>query len=285
MSDERPSCPRWAGPRSALRVVPAAVGTGFLVLAAAAWSIGPAAAASPAAPARPSARLAADPATTTTTVATTTTTVPPTTTTLPPTTTTSSTVPPTTTTRPPRTTTTRASTTTTTTAKPASSSQTPWGLIALIIVLVLAIVVVLLLMRGRRRKAREAEWRRMVVPALSDAQLARESLLSANAVSDDAEVRGAVSVQVERAGAALDGAARRPPDPAAGSLASSAAGSLRGLAFAVEADRLLRHGTAAPTGAQLAQADEARRARAAELNTALARLSARIGSGAGSSSG
>lgn len=130
----------------------------------------------------------------------------------------------------------------------------------------------------------EAEWRRLVVPAVSDAQLARESLLSGNAVSDDAEVRGAVAVQVERAAAALEGAARTPPDPAAGSLAGSAAGALRGLAFAVEADRLLRHGTAAPTGVQLAQADEARRARAAELNTSLARLSARIGTGAGPSS-
>jgi hypothetical protein len=155
----------------------------------------------------------------------------------------------------------------------------------LIIVLVVAILVVLLLMRSRRRKGVEAGWRRAIVPALGDAQLARESLLSGNAASEDPEVRGAVSVQVERAAAALEGAARQAPDPEAGSLSTSAAGSLRGLAFAVEADRLLRHGTAAPTGVQLAQADEARRARAAELNTALARLSARIGSRSGSSAG
>lgn len=226
---------------------------------------------------------AAQPTVVTTTTAPVTTSTTTSTTTLP---TTTTTVPVTTTSiAPAHTTTTRAPTTTSTT-KPAatSSSQTPWGLIVLIVVLVLAILLVLLLMAARRRKAREAAWRRDVVPALSDAQLARESLLSANATSEDAAVRGAVAVQADRAAAALDGAARRAPDPEAGSLATSAAGSLRGLAFAVEADRLLRQGSTAPTGVQLAQADEARRARTAELNAALARLSARIGSGAGSSS-
>ena len=52
-------------------------------------------------------------------------------------------------------------------------------------------------------------------------------------------------------------------------MATTAAGALRGLAFAIEADRLLRHGTAAPTGMQLAEADEARRARSTELSAAL----------------
>ncbi len=66
------------------------------------------------------------------------------------------------------------------------------------------------------------------------------------------------------------------PDPQAGTAASSLADGLRGLAFAIEADRLLRHGTSAPTGIQLAQADEARRARTVELDAALARLSARV---------
>jgi hypothetical protein len=204
----------------------------------------------------------------TTTLAPTTTTEPASTTTLAPTTTT---VAPTTST---------SSTTTTTTAPliaPAPSS-TPWGLIALIVVLVLAIVVVAVLLAARKRRGVEADWRRSVIPALSDAQLAREALLSGNAVSESAEVRAAVSVQVERAGVALDHAARSAPDPDAGTVASSAANSLRGLAFAIEADRLLRHGSASPTGEQLAQADQARRARTGELNTAVARLSTRIGS-------
>jgi hypothetical protein len=150
-------------------------------------------------------------------------------------------------------------------------------LIALIVVLVIAIVAVAILLRSRKRRGIESEWRKAVVPALSDAQLARESLLSGQAGSEDPELRGAVDVQVERAAVALERTVAVAPDPQAGSMASAAAGALRGLAFAIEADRLLRHEAPAPSGVQLAQADEARRARGSELGTALARLSTRIG--------
>jgi hypothetical protein len=224
------------------------------------------------------------PTTTTVVPVTTTTTVPPPTTAVPTTTTTAP--PPTTTatSRPPRTTTTSSATTssTTTTTAPlatAASSKTPWGLITLIVVLVIAIVGVVVLLRRRKKKLLESEWRRAVVPALSDAQLARDSLLSGNAMSDDPELRGAVTVQAERAAGALDRAASSAPDPQAGSQATSAAAALRGLAFAIEADRLLRQGSSAPTGTQLAEADEARRARTSELGAALVRLSTRVGSG------
>jgi hypothetical protein len=145
-----------------------------------------------------------------------------------------------------------------------------------VVVLVLAIGVLIVVWAARRRRGVEATWRRAVVPALSDAQLARASLLSENAVSADSEVRSAVAVQVERAAAALEHTVPTAPDPAAGQMASAAAAALRGLAFAVEADRLLRHGSAAPTGMQLAEADEARRARTGELSTALTRLSTRV---------
>ncbi len=203
-----------------------------------------------------------------------------TTTTTPPTTTTAST----TTTTPP-TTTTSSSTTTSTTLAPLiatnTSSKTPWALIIVIVVLVLAIGLIILLLAARKRRGVEASWRKAVIPALSDAQLARASLLSDNAVSEDAEVRAAVAVQVERAAVALDHTVRTAPDSEAGAMATTAAGALRGLAFAIEADRLLRHGTAAPTGMQLAEADEARRARSGELTTALVKLSSRIGSAPG----
>jgi hypothetical protein len=218
---------------------------------------------------------------TTTTDVNPTTTTPPTTTTTPPTTTSTST----TTTTPPTTTTSSSTTTTSTTLAPLiatdTSSKTPWALIIVIVVLVLAIGLVVLLLAARKRRGVEEAWRRAVVPALSDAQLARATLLSDNAVSDDAEVRGAVAIQVERAAMALDHTERSAPDPEAGAMATTASGALRGLAFAIEADRLLRHGTAAPTGMQLAQADEARRARSAELTSALVRLSTRIGSAPG----
>jgi hypothetical protein len=258
--------PRWLAVVSALLVT---TGGGALI------GMGPASAAGPAVPAQ----LVA--VTTTTAVTPTTDTSPTTTTTAPPTTTT--TVPPTTTTsRPERTTTTSSSTTTTTLAPTTTtSSKTPWALIIVIVVLVLAIVLVVLLLAARKRRAVEAAWRKAVVPALSDAQLARASLLSGNAVSDDAEVRGAVAVQVERAAVALEHTVATAPDAEAGGMATTAASALRGLAFAIEADRLLRQGTAAPSGMQLAEADEARRARSSELTSALVRLSARIGSAPG----
>jgi hypothetical protein len=216
-------------------------------------------------------------------VDTTTTTVPDTTTTtVAPTTTTSSST--TTTTTHPTTTTTSSSTTTsstTTTTAPLvttqhTSSSVPWVLIAVIVVVLLLIALVVALLVSRNRKSALDAWRRRTLPALSDAQLAREALLSPSARAEDAELRGAVSVQAERAAVALEQAASTAPDPAAGGSATTAAGALRGLAFAVEADRLLHHGAAAPTGVQLAQADEARRARDAELQGALARLRAHV---------
>jgi len=210
---------------------------------------------------------------TTTTVPVTTTTVPATTTTIPPTTTTR---PTTTTTRPSTTTTTVPASTTTTVPATTTSSKTPWGLIALVVVLVLAIVGVILLYVSRTKKSAVDAWRRRALPAVSDARLAREALLSPSAVSDDSELRAAIAVQVERASTALDQAGSTATDPAAGGSATTAAGALRGLAFAIEADRLLRNGAAAPTGTQLAQADQARRDRDAELQGALARLQAHV---------
>jgi hypothetical protein len=217
----------------------------------------------------------ADATSTTTEPPTTTTTVPPTTTTVPVTTTTE---PATTTTHAEHTTTTSVPTTTTTVPTTTTSSSTPWGLIVLIVVLVIAIVVVALLLRSRKKRAVESAWRHAVIPAVSDARLARESLHSGNAESEDPQVRASVEVQVERAATALDRAVPGAPDEQAGTMASTAAAALRNLAFAIEADRLLRHGTAPPSGAQLAQADEARRARGSELDTALARLSTRVSS-------
>jgi hypothetical protein len=207
------------------------------------------------------------PDTTTTTVApTTTTTVPVTTTTHPTTTTTSSstttTVAPTTTTTPP--------------LVDTKTTKVPWALIAVIVVVLLLIGLVIVLMVGRNKKSALDAWRRRALPALSDARLAREALLSPSAMSDDAELRSAVAVQADRAATALDQAASTSPDPTAGGSATTAAGALRGLAFAVEADRLLRNGAAAPSGAQLAEADAAHRDRDAELQGALARLQAHV---------
>ncbi|MGO9030016.1 MAG: hypothetical protein ACLQOZ_15485, partial [Acidimicrobiales bacterium] len=171
--------------------------------------------------------------------------------------------------------------TTTTTApliaKPAKGSSTPWGLIALAVVIVALIVLLLVLLRRRSARQAATEWHRAVAPALVDARLARESLLSANATSEDPQLRGAVEVQVDRAARALEHAATGAPDEVDQGITSSVASSLRGLAFAIEADRLLRQGVAPPTGVQLAQADEAKRGRLAEFDGAASRLAARVG--------
>ena len=210
---------------------------------------------------------------TTTTEPATTTTVPVTTTTVAPTTTSSSS---TTTTKP------KPSPVTTTT-KPNNSTSTPksvpWGLVAIVVVLLLLILAVVLFMQHRKKQAETVEWQDLTRRAVADVSLAREGLVSDNAFSPNAEVRAGISVQVERAAVGMERAAANAPELAAATAATNVATSLRGLGFAVEADRLMRQGTASPTGLQLAQADEAKRNRMSELNVALAQLNAYLTSG------
>ncbi len=235
------------------------------------------------------------PAIATTTVATATT-EPPTTTTRPSTTTTrdtpstASTVQSTTTTEtttasteaPTRTsesstTTTEPLTTTTvppTTATP--SSSTPWGWIIGAVVLALLVLALVLLLLARSRRAARAAWSRAARPALQQAISARELLLDLEARTTP-EGRESVDAQVDRASRALDDVVTSAPDDASRLAASTTASSLRGLMFAIEAERLLRSGGQAPTADQLAQADEAHRARSRELDAALDRLASQIG--------
>jgi hypothetical protein len=208
---------------------------------------------------------------------TTTTTAPVTTTTAAPTTTTT-TAPPTTTTTAPTTTTTRArpttttssstTTTTTTIAGKTSSSSKTWGWVLLAVVIALAVILVGLLIARTRRQGREVDWDRSVQPAVTAAELARELVLS-QTNNDDAQHRATVGVQVDDAVDGLERAAAAAPDEAHRALCMRCADSLRGLAFAIEADHLMRSGGQTPTGEQLASADSARRTRSAELTAAL----------------
>jgi hypothetical protein len=214
------------------------------------------------------------------TVPTTTTVAPTTTTTVAPTTTTTTVAPTTTTTTVAPTTTTTVAPTTTTTTPPLiatnSAGSAPWALIVILVILVALIVLLAVLLRRRLANQKATAWHRSAAPALDDARLARESLLSASAVSSDPQLRGAVEAQVDRASRALEEAAATAPDQDDQRATNAVASSLRGLAFAVEADRLLRHGAGSPTGLQLAQADDARRSRLAEFDTAVSRLAARV---------
>ncbi len=214
---------------------------------------------------------AAQDTTTTTTAAVTTTTAAPTTTTSEP----STTAPTTTTTRGRPTTTSSHPSTTTTTVATTTSSSTPWGWILLAVVIVLAAILVGLLIARTRRQGRVADWERSVRPAVTAAELARELVLSQSDADDD-QRRATVAAQVDEAVDGLERAADSAPDETHRVLCTRSAESLRGLAFAVEADHLMRSGGATPTGEQLASADSARRNRSAELNAALEDLKAAI---------
>jgi hypothetical protein len=138
-------------------------------------------------------------------------------------------------------------------------------------VILLAILLVVFLISRTKRQGRVTEWRRLVTPAITAAELARD-LVQSQAPTDDAERRASVNAQVDAAVTSLERAAAAAPDEALAGVCTRSAESLRGLAFAVEADHLMRSGGEHPTGAQLAAADAARRTRAAELETALGEL-------------
>ncbi len=135
----------------------------------------------------------------------------------------------------------------------------------------LAAILVALLIARSRRQGREVDWERMVRPAVAAAELARDLVLS-QTETDDPQRRASVSVQVDEAVESLERAAAAAPDEAHRALCTRCAESLRGLAFAVEADHLMRSGGQHPTGEQLASAAAARRNRSAELEAALQAL-------------
>jgi hypothetical protein len=135
-------------------------------------------------------------------------------------------------------------------------------------VIALAAILVGLLIARSRRQGREVDWDRSVRPAVTAAELARELVLS-QTPNDDDQHRATVAAQVDDAVDGLERAAAGAPDETNRALAQRGADSLRGLAFAVQADHLLRSGGQSPTGEQLAAADSARRNRSAELNAAL----------------
>ena len=102
-----------------------------------------------------------------------------------------------------------------------------------------------LLIARTRRQGREVDWERSVRPAVTAAELARELVLS-QTETDDAQRRANVAVQVDEAVEGLERAAAAAPDDDHRALCMRCADSLRGLAFAVEADHLMRSGGADP---------------------------------------
>jgi Tfp pilus assembly protein PilN len=143
------------------------------------------------------------------------------------------------------------------------------------VAILLAILLVVLLIVRTRRQSQEANWQRLTTPAIAAAELARDLVLS-QSETDDPQRRAGVTVQVDQAVAGLERAAASAPDETQAAMCTRCAESLRGLAFAVEADHLMRSGGQHPTGEQLAAADAARRNRTAELEAALRDLKATL---------
>jgi hypothetical protein len=171
------------------------------------------------------------------------------------------------------TTTTSTSTTTTTVPAASASSSFPWGWLVLALALLGAAVAVIVMAVGRRnRQQAEAAWRRATVGALDGARLAQGLLPASGSDIPEPVHWQEVRNRVDQAAAALDVAAQGAPSPEGAEAVRSSAGAMRNLVFALEADRLLRDGTRAPTPEQLAQADATSRARRAELDAGLARL-------------
>jgi len=135
-----------------------------------------------------------------------------------------------------------------------------------------------LLLRARSRRQAQLAWSEQARPAYEQATLTRTLLLSGAA--HDPASRQSLSEQLERVTTGLQRVADSAPGEEAQRAATSVAEGLRGLAFAVEAERLMHESAYAPTGEQLAQADQGRRSQVTQLDGALSSLRDQIGASA-----
>jgi len=181
----------------------------------------------------------------------------------------------------PATTTEPASTTTTTAGLPASTSSdssTPWGwIIAILAVIAVVLIVVLALLR-RSSNRTKAEWKNAAASALRDADLTRDMLADEARPGEAEDARRVTAVRdaVERVASQFDQLATSAPNDEARRNSIAVATSLRGYFFALESEQMLHDAPTTPTADQLATADAAKRARAAELGAAVAAIRAYV---------
>jgi hypothetical protein len=140
---------------------------------------------------------------------------------------------------------------------------------------------VFLVVRARAAGAAKRDWNVAAASALRDADLTRDMLAGEPRPdeAEDAARHHAVTDNVERVSARFEQLAGQAPDEEAHNSAAAVASSLRGYLFALEAERLLRGAPTPPTADQLGSADATRRARADELERALAAMRRRTSSG------
>ena len=140
-----------------------------------------------------------------------------------------------------------------------------------------ALIVVLVFVRRSANRAK-SEWKNAAASALRDADLTRDMLAdeAPPGVAEDATRLRAVRESVERVATNFDQLAANAPNDEMRRRSIGVATSLRGYFFALEAEQMLHNAPTAPTADQLGTADATKRARAVELDAAVAAIRAHV---------
>jgi hypothetical protein len=144
-----------------------------------------------------------------------------------------------------------------------------------VVALLLAILILVLILRSRSRRRTSDTWRIEAEPVLAQATMIRDRLVGVQ--YQDPAGRAAMTEQLQSVTSSLTRVANSAPTEELTAAAHAVSENLRGLSFAQEASDLLRTGPVAPSGEQLARADEASRTQLAQLDAALASLKEQMG--------
>ncbi len=145
-----------------------------------------------------------------------------------------------------------------------------WRWLLLVLVVIALIAGIAAIVSNRKGKAEAASsWEQRSSGLVDSASLVRDLMVDG---ARDPQQQSQITARVQDVAANADVAASTTSDPAARNAAMDVAASLREFAFANEAQDLLRKAETPPTAEQLTRADETRRARLADLDSAIERL-------------
>jgi hypothetical protein len=146
--------------------------------------------------------------------------------------------------------------------------------LALVAIGLIAVIVVLARNRGREKQ----QWKDAAASSLRDADLVRDMLAGEARPGETEESTRVAAVRdnVERVSVRFDQLASGAPNDEMRDSSSRVASSLRGYFFALEAEQLLHGAPTSPTADQLAAADATKRARNADLQTAVEKIRAYV---------
>jgi hypothetical protein len=162
-------------------------------------------------------------------------------------------------------------TTSTVASSQSSSGDVPWGwIIGGLAVLALAVVLVIV-MASKKRSAIFESWRQSTLPLLAEVRLTG-SMVVDGASSASADHRADVQAEVDRTVSALATAAVSAPEGEPKTATNALREALLGLAFAVEASRLVHDPRHSPTATELRDAAEAVTTRQRGFDSAFTRL-------------